>query len=181
VRDLLTLLAGALGTLAVVLALLAGAGFLLLGWRLSREASPGAVGHTARDLALACAIALIVVLTLLMPTPTGSGLEPEPRLTPFLDLVSALRGDRSLTRVVAEMAANVALFIPFGLALRWRLPGLGLFEIGLASLALSSTMEVLQAFAVAGRWADSTDVIMNTIGGLVGAWLATLGAGGEPD
>lgn len=178
-RDLLSVVAGAVDTFLAVLAVVAGVGFLLLGWRLFQHPASRAVGHTARDLAVACAVALIVVLTLLTPTPIGSGLEPELRLIPFLDLRDALNGQRSLTLVLAEILGNVALFVPFGIALRWRFPRLGVLAIGLGALALSTTIEILQAVTGAGRWADSTDVITNTIGGLLGAGLGGIGLAAE--
>jgi glycopeptide antibiotics resistance protein len=179
VDELLVRAAGALETLLYVLAAVAGIGFLLLGWRLFRHPASRAVSHTARDLALACAFALVVVMTLLTPTPIGDGLEPEFRLVPFQDLRDALDGTRSLSLAVAEIAGNVALFVPLGIAIRWRFPWLGVLAIGLATLALSAAIEGLQALTGGGRWPDTTDVITNTVGGLIGAVLGGIGAVAE--
>lgn len=174
--ELFSRAAGAAGTLVSLLAVIAAAGFAVLAWRLLRHPPSRAVGHTARDLALACALALIVALTLLSPTPIGDGLRPQLRLIPFVDLQDALSGTRSLRLAVAEIVGNVLLFVPFGMALRWRAPALGVVGVGVVSLLLSVGIELLQGVTGGGRWPDSTDVITNTVGGLVGAAVAGIGA-----
>lgn len=170
---------GAAETLLYVLAAIAAVGFLLLGWRLLRHPTSRAVGHTARDLAIACALAMIVVLTLLSPTPVGDGRVPELRLIPFVDLRDALSGTRSLRLAVGEIVGNVALFVPLGIAVRWRFPRLGILRIGLMAMGLSAAIEVLQALTGGGRWPDTTDVITNTLGGLLGAGLGRIGSAAE--
>jgi glycopeptide antibiotics resistance protein len=69
-----------------------------------------------------------------------------------------------------ELVGNVALFVPFGMALRWRLPSLGVLAVAGGALALSAGVELLQA-TLGGRWANSTDVITNTVGGALGAMI----------
>ena len=177
--DLQGIAAGAIETPLYLLAAVAAAGFLLLAWRLLRRPASRAVGTTSLDLALGCALALVVVLTLLTPSPFGSGLDPELRLVPFLDLRDALNGEHSLALALAEIVGNIALFVPFGIAMRWRFEWLGPWSIGLLALILSVVVEGLQAVTGAGRWPDSTDVITNTIGGLIGAGLGGIGAVAE--
>jgi glycopeptide antibiotics resistance protein len=66
------------------------------------------------------------------------------------------------------MAANVLLFVPFGLSLTlrgWRVP---LWRVTLVSVALSVAIELTQGLAGNGRSADITDVLMNTLGGMCG-------------
>ena len=73
-----------------------------------------------------------------------------------------------------ESAANVILFIPFGLlitfiagARRWWIVAIGL---GLAAAAI----EVGQALFLPGRIATIDDVLANTAGGLIGIGIACL-------
>jgi glycopeptide antibiotics resistance protein len=66
------------------------------------------------------------------------------------------------------MAANVLLFVPFGMALTlrsWRVP---VWRVALVSAAFSVGIELTQGIAGNGRSADITDVLMNTLGGICG-------------
>jgi glycopeptide antibiotics resistance protein len=83
--------------------------------------------------------------------------------------VDALDGEGGLRFAVAELIGNVLLFVPLGMALRWRLPRFGIARVTGAAMLISVTVEVLQAVLATGRWATTTDVITNTVGGLVGA------------
>jgi glycopeptide antibiotics resistance protein len=147
----------------LVLGVAAGA---LLAWRLTRHPRQHAVDETLRDLALAAAVAAIVVATLLTPSRFGDDAEVE--LVPFVDIVRALDGRGSLRSALLWLAGNVVLFVPFGMALRWRVPSLSVLAVAGCALALSAGVEVLQA-TLGGRWGNSTDVITNTIGGALGA------------
>jgi len=164
------MLADAVERLLPVLLILAVAAAVLLAWRLARE--PGrrqhAVDETLRDLALAAAIAAIVVVTLLTPSRFGDDADIE--LIPFVDLVRALAGRYSLRNALIGTIGNVVLFIPFGMALRWRWPSLSVVAVAGCALALSAGVEVAQA-TLGGRWANVTDVITNTAGGAIGAML----------
>lgn len=166
------MLADAVERLLPVLLILAIAAAALLAWRLAREPGPGrrqhAVDETLRDLALAAAIAAIVVVTLLTPSRFGDDADIE--LVPFVDLVRALAGRYSLRNALIGIIGNVVLFIPFGMALRWRWPSLGVVAVAGCALALSAGVEVAQA-TLGGRWANVTDVITNTVGGAIGAML----------
>jgi hypothetical protein len=164
---------GAAETLVKVLLAVAVVGFVVLAWRLVRHPPMRAVDGTARDLALASALAIVVVLTLL--TPSVEGEAPQVRLVPFIDLFEALDGRGSLRFAIAELVGNVVLFIPLGMALRWRFPSLEVLQVGALALAASVAVELTQGLTGAGRWSDSTDVVMNTIGGVIGAGLALPG------
>jgi len=173
VDSLLPWAIGAAETLVKVLLAIAVVGFAVFAWRLVRHPPMRAVDGTARDLALASALAIVLVLTLL--TPSVEGEAPQVRLVPFIDLFEALDGRGSLRFAVAELIGNVVLFIPLGMALRWRFPWLEVLHVGALVLATSAAVELVQGLTGAGRWSDSTDVIMNTLGGVVGAALAGLG------
>ncbi len=69
-----------------------------------------------------------------------------------------------------DMAANVIMFLPFGIALvmatnrRW-------MSVGIC-VATTVTVELLQIRVIAGRDASFSDILSNSLGGLIGAELA---------
>jgi hypothetical protein len=69
-----------------------------------------------------------------------------------------------------DVILNVALFFPLGAALR--LHGFRLRHIVGFSLAVSLTLELLQA-AIPGRDPTISDVLTNTAGGMLGGWAVT--------
>lgn len=158
------------GTLAAVLVTIALAGLAVFAWRQRRHSRSRAARSTAKDFALIAAVAIIVVLTLVSPDDHGSP-SARLRLMPFDDLRAALAGHKSLGLSVIELVGNVALFVPLGMALRWRFPRVGLTEATGIAFGTSVVIEALQTVIPAGRWTDTTDVITNTAGGLIGAAL----------
>ena len=66
-----------------------------------------------------------------------------------------------------DAVLNVALFVPFGIALAQR--GATTAWAAVASLLLSATVEMLQYTMVPGRDATISDVLANTLGGTLGA------------
>jgi glycopeptide antibiotics resistance protein len=74
----------------------------------------------------------------------------------------------------SEIVANVVVFIPFGLLLALNFRQLDLRRSLLLVLAVSLTAEIVQYIFAIGA-SDITDVITNTVGGLIG--LAAYGLG----
>ena len=72
-----------------------------------------------------------------------------------------------------EVLANVALFLPLGVYARLLGPSWRWWGVATAGAALSLALEVTQAALRIGS-ADSTDVLANAAGALVGLGLATL-------
>jgi len=72
-----------------------------------------------------------------------------------------------------EVVVNLALFIPFGVYLGLVAPGRPWWTAGLVMAGASLALEVAQYVLAVGR-SDTTDVITNTAGGLVGLGLLTL-------
>jgi glycopeptide antibiotics resistance protein len=107
-----------------------------------------------RYIALICSVLFIAVVT----------------LTPRTEYVSP-RWDMGLTsnpRELLETLLNVALFLPFGVSLRWlRVNPYWAIALG---FALSLGVEVLQRTVIPGREAELQDLIANTLGALLG-WL----------
>jgi VanZ family protein len=156
-----------------VLLLILGAGFVVLAWREMRHRPPTDGSRFWQDLAVLVALGIVVIATLL--TTSGRDEPPQLRLLPLANLIDAIAGHGSLRGALAEMLANVLLFAPLGMALSWRFPSLGVVRITLATLAVSVGVEVLQAVEQAGRWASTTDVLMNALGGMIGALAAGAG------
>lgn len=147
-------------------------GLGVVAWRLRRDPD-GAVDRTVRDVAVALALAVIVVATLLIRSPgLGPDVPVHVKWLPFEDLFDALRGAGRLRLTIIEMVSNVILFVPLGLALRWQNPRLGLGRIAMIAAAVSVGVELTQGLVLTDRWPSTTDVIMNGLGGLVGAAIA---------
>jgi hypothetical protein len=129
----------------------------------------------SRDIALMAA--LLVVLVGGLWGGSRFARESNLELLPFVDLARALTDRGSLSAAIAEPIANVILFVPLGWALRRRFPGLGVGQVTAIAFGLSLGIEALQYVLVEGRFATTTDVLMNSLGGLIGAWLAR----GDPE
>jgi glycopeptide antibiotics resistance protein len=173
VNAVLSWISSAMDRLVPVLLALAIVGFGVLAWRLMRHPRQRAVDETLRDLALAAAASIVIVVTLL--TASVFGEEPQVRFIPFVDLVEALDGRGNLRLALAELIGNAVLFVPLGMSLRWRFPTIGVLGATAVALAVSIGIEALQGVMAAGRWSDSTDVIMNAVGGAIGALLGGIG------
>jgi glycopeptide antibiotics resistance protein len=70
---------------------------------------------------------------------------------------------------IVQFAANVALFVPFGvlLLLMWRRAGL--VHATIAGAAVAALVELLQYLTRAERLASELDVVANTLGAAIGA------------
>jgi hypothetical protein len=80
-------------------------------------------------------------------------------------------------RGTSDALLNVLLFTPLGFLLegrRW-----SVLRIAVLGLALSSSIEVAQHF-IPGRYSNVGDVVWNTTGGLVGAWVWSVRAAWLP-
>ena len=155
--------------LTAVLVVISLAGLAFFAWRQRRRPRSGAAMSTVQDFALIAAVAIIVVLTLI-PNDDGS-LPPRLRLMPFQDLRNALAGQEDLWLALIELVGNVVLFVPLGVAARWRFARLGLTEAVGIAFVTSVVIEALQAVIPGSRWSDTTDVITNVAGALIGAAL----------
>jgi glycopeptide antibiotics resistance protein len=156
--------AEAIAVVGVIIALVA---FGVFAWRLRHPPQGGRGGHLVSSLALAMALAVVVALTLVASRRSEEA--PQIVLVPFQNLIEALDGEGGLRFAVAELIGNVLLFVPLGMALRWRWPWLGIVGVTIVAMLTSVAVETLQALLATGRWATTTDVITNTVGGLIGA------------
>lgn len=138
-------------------------------WRARDRSLTEAARRTGRDLALVIALVLIAMLTI-APIAGDAGDLPV-NLLPFRDQLLALRGQIQMSRALTELAANVVMFVPLGVAVAWRAPGRTVWWVAGVALIVSLVVESVQAISALGRQADVTDVLANVVGALVGAWI----------
>lgn len=126
----------------------------------------------ALNVALAWCLLGIACVTLL-PTPPGqTGLEWGLQLRPFVSIVDELTSAIDASVAFRIVGLNIVLFIPLGFLLRIRPIG-WLPTIALVA-AISLAIESLQAVLPLGRTTNIDDVLLNTLGGILGAGVASL-------
>jgi glycopeptide antibiotics resistance protein len=164
---------GPMAQLAPFAILAFGAAFgVSLAWHARRGRMARAVRIATADALLVASVLVILRATLPSDQP-ASGLDPWTWI-PFEDLIRAWPLDRSRGVILGQMAQNVVLFVPFGLALVLRDRRAPLWRVALVSAAFSVGIEVTQGLAGNGRAADVTDVLMNALGGACGWALGRL-------
>lgn len=110
----------------------------------------------------AVAATLLPILAATLGLPGSFNADGTPMSIPSLCLLCGERG-------AADFLLNIALFAPFGAALR--LAGRRTGTVALAAFALSGLIEVAQ-LGIPGRYTTLGDLTANTLGGLLGALLA---------
>lgn len=113
---------------------------------------------------LVAGLVLIAATTLL---PVIAGAPASVNLRPGVTIRNYLAfGDDLLS--ARNLGLNVALFVPFGLGLalwrRW-----GVLRVALTGLVVSLLAETAQYLLPLGRAVDVDDVVLNTVGAMVGA------------
>ena len=129
-----------------------------------------------RNVSLLASLAFIVALTL---GPTGG--DDVVEISQVGDVVKAIgRLDTSfLLHFSLEAAANVLLFVPFGAALGMR--GFSIGKTALYGFVLSAAVETAQLLLISGRTTSLDDVLLNTLGAVLGqALLSRLTAARGP-
>jgi len=143
-----------------------------LAWHARRGRMGWAVRIAIADALLVASVLVILRATLPSDQP-ASGLDPWTWM-PFEDLIRAWPFERSRAVILGQMAQNVVLFVPFGMALVLRERRAPLWRVALVSAAFSVGIEATQGLAGNGRAADITDVLMNALGGACGWALGRL-------
>lgn len=113
--------------------------------------------------------AVLLVLIVLLKYPfNGPGSEAHPmlNLVPFKNTFTSRTGD-------VQVAENILAFVPLGLYLSMLWPRSRFVARALVIVGTTIAFETLQYFLEIGR-ADITDVIDNTVGGLLGIALYAL-------
>lgn len=143
--------------------------------RTRRGASFGQMLSASLVDVLFLASVVLVVIMILGParTPPGRRLD----LIPFRELQPHGFDRKS---ALLEMAGNVLLFVPTSFLAALRFPALRSWRIILAlGLGLSLLLEGLQFVLNTGREASVTDVLLNTLGSLLGYALFLVAIGGR--
>lgn len=87
-------------------------------------------------------------------------------------LAAALGIAPSSAYALIEVAANVALFVPFGWLAAWWLPGWSVARVVVAGALISVVIEVVQTATPLDRTGSVIDVLANTVGVACGAGVA---------
>jgi glycopeptide antibiotics resistance protein len=129
-----------------------------------------------RIVAMVCAFAFMVAFAAvlarltLQPSPasvdlTHSNLRPG-------DSIRAYLNQPELRDAVRQIGGNLLLGVPFGILLPVLAPGAhGLLRIVVLTAAVMLLVELVQGAVVTGRAFDIDDVILNTLGALIGYLL----------
>jgi glycopeptide antibiotics resistance protein len=124
----------------------------------------------ASNVALVSSVAAIVALTLTPIRHRITGGAHEVQLLPLGDIVESIRAPD--TGLLLEEASNMLLFVPLGAALKLR--GFGIVMTALTAMTLSGSVEIVQLLLVSGRTTSVDDVLLNTLGAVLGCALVSL-------
>ena len=99
-------------------------------------------------------------------------------LLPFRDVIDALQSPTELSALGGEVS-NILLFVPLGATLALR--GLPIGKTAISAFALSAAVELSQLLYVSGRTASVDDLVLNTLGAVLGhvmlsSWAPSAGA-----
>ena len=88
------------------------------------------------------------------------------KVVPFIDV-------QYVSVAMRDWTVKLLGFVPFGwLVVMLRRPHSGIFLAIMLSAGLSTTIEAGQLLVFADRFPSTEDIIMNTLGAALGAWLA---------
>lgn len=131
---------------------------------------PSALATAARVLLVPYAIALALIVWL--PDSAASRVTGIVfRLARFVSEQAGI--SLSATYTVFEFAANIALFVPFGLLLAAGWPRTNAWWIILLGFSASAAIELVQTM-IPGRVTTLSDVIANTLGTIIGCCAVRL-------
>lgn len=96
-------------------------------------------------------------------------LEHSANLKPFKTILNYLSniGNISINIIITNILGNIAAFMPFGVFLPLALRFKGIISISIHSFMLSLFIETIQMVFRVGSF-DVDDIILNTLGGLLG-------------
>jgi len=121
-------------------------------------------------LTLVVAYGAVVLLATMWPTPLDQGFESS--VTRLLDVLHRNGIPQWFGYNKLEFSANVLMFVPLGFLVSMLLP-VRVWWLALLILpGISVGIELTQAFALSARFATVSDVIANSTGGFIGAFLA---------
>jgi glycopeptide antibiotics resistance protein len=124
------------------------------------------------EVALALCLLGIACVTLLPTVGGGTGLEQGLQLRPVASIIAQLTSALDASVAFRIVGLNIVLFVPLGFLLRVR--PLGWLATVAVVVATSLTIETAQAVLPLGRTANVDDVLLNTLGGVLGAASGSL-------
>lgn len=124
-----------------------------------------------RSFYLALVLAYLVIVGAITLTPGAEPSRPTLGWVPGLQIWHILTSDHGGVYFdLGQVVGNIALFVPLGWLLPMTWPGLRSLKSILAVAALCSAgIEMSQLLVISGRSPTIDDVILNTLGALVGA------------
>lgn len=128
--------------------------------------------RASRALAAVATVAYLAVIALITlgPTPWRTG--PTDSDYDVLSLSTWLDAETWSGGSTREFLANILMFVPLGLLLRWAIPRATWLGATALAAAVSVSIEVLQTLTP--RVSDPRDIIANTTGALAGALVAAI-------
>lgn len=169
---LLRRIASESGLIVIVAVVMLAIALPILVWRIRSGSGVWvAAWRTGLEVAIFGSLIGIFALTLGAFATGGQG---EVNLVPFQSLVDAMSlGEFWIGIALVDLGANFILYVPLGLFVAPRFPALSIWAWMLLVWTLSASIEIVQG-AVLNRSADITDVVMNSLGGIVGFALARI-------
>lgn len=137
------------------------------------QARNGGASAPLRRLGVAALLVLVPLVLLITLWPTHALMRFKPTVVRGLTWLHDRGVVEWLTWVRLEVLANVAMLIPVGFALACLLGGRRWLIAVAMCAGLSLAVETVQ-WAMPGRIASPLDVVMNTIGALIGVGLVVL-------
>ncbi|MGP7818031.1 VanZ family protein [Niallia sp. 01092] len=96
-------------------------------------------------------------------------------LIPF-EMMNGFLTEQSLRTFFINVGGNIFLFVPFGFILPWRFARIdSVFRAALVGALFSTCIEITQLL-ITNRFTDIDDIILNTIGTVIGYFVYRLAA-----
>lgn len=113
---------------------------------------------------------VLLMLVAFWPTPVDQPVSGQ--LASILQSIHRLGVPGWVNYAFVEASANVALFVPLGFVSSFALTDKRPWHLGAFGLLVSSSIELGQLVFLHSRFASLSDIVMNTLGAILGALLA---------
>ncbi|MFE6014133.1 VanZ family protein [Bacillus thuringiensis] len=113
----------------------------------------------------------VIAILLITITPRFTGMEQirVVNLIPFIGMYKLMTNYVDIMVPIKNILFNIILFMPFGFGLFWKYHAkLSIYQVTMIGFVFSLLIEFIQYVFPAGRSSDIDDVILNTVGTLVG-------------
>ncbi|WP_231595941.1 VanZ family protein [Bacillus sp. LK2] len=111
---------------------------------------------------------IAILLITVTPRHTGIGIRTV-NLIPFIGMYKLMTNYVDIMVPIKNILFNIILFMPFGFALLWKKhTKLSIYQVTMIGFVFSLLIEFTQYAFPSGRSSDIDDVILNTVGTLLG-------------